>query len=43
MQFNGRRCVTLRIFFILGQCVALSIKHWQFDEGCILHIMLQHW
>jgi len=29
--------------FILGQCVALLIKNWQFDEGCILHIMLQRW
>jgi len=38
----ARRCVTLRVF-ILGQCVALCIKNWQFDEGCILHIMLQQW
>jgi len=33
----------IRIFFILGQCVALRIKKWQFDEGHILHIMLQQW
>ena len=28
-------------FFILGKYVALRIKNWQFDEGCMLHIMLQ--
>jgi len=28
---------------ILGQCVALGVKNWQFDEGCIIHIMLQQW
>jgi len=40
MHFYGRRHVTLRIF-ILGQCVALRIKNWQFNEGCIVHITLQ--
>ena len=30
------RNVTVRIF-ILGRCVALRIKNWQFEEGCILH------
>ena len=26
--------------FIMGQCVALCIKIRQFDEGCILHVIL---
>jgi len=29
--------------FIMCQCVALCIKNWQFDEGCILQIVLQQW
>jgi len=28
---------------ILGQCIALHIKNWQFVEGCILHIILKQW
>ena len=29
--------------FILGQCIALRIKNGQFDEGCILFIILKQW
>jgi len=50
LHFHARRWrnytflwVTMRnaMHFILGQCVALRIKNWQFDEVCILHIVLQ--